>query len=110
LDGKPDFKFYVYIINEVTDLSEDNLYLFSKGITNKNFVVFLPTFSTFEEDVYEAVNKFQMEKFMTTIYDSRSLFAKYVYICIVKPNIKAYLPKEILDLITDMDYYNLGYS
>ena len=44
IDGKPDFEYYVYVITNVTDLSEDNLYIFSKGITNKNFIVIMPTY------------------------------------------------------------------
>lgn len=47
VDGKPDFEYYVYVITKVTDLSEDNLYIFSKGITHKNFIIFLPTYENF---------------------------------------------------------------
>lgn len=49
---KPAFKLYVYIITEVTDLSEQNLYIFSRGITNKNFVAFLPTYENFDDENY----------------------------------------------------------
>lgn len=40
----PDFKLFIYIISSVTDLSNDNLYVFSKGISNKSFLAFVPTF------------------------------------------------------------------
>ena len=40
----PDFKLFIYMISSVTDLSSDNLYVFSKGVSNKTFLAFVPTF------------------------------------------------------------------
>ena len=91
-------------------MSEDNLYIFSKGITNINFVAFLPTYSTFADDNYEAENKLKLDKFQTHIYDAKWLFSKYIYNCIKNLEIKAYLPLEVLNLVTDIDYYHLSYS
>lgn len=44
------------------------------------------------------------------MYDSKALFSQYIYNCIKNPKIKAYLPAEILGLITDMDYYHLSFA
>jgi len=52
IPDKPNFKLYVYVITEVTDLSEENRYIFSKGISNKKFIAFLPTYSDFDDENY----------------------------------------------------------
>jgi hypothetical protein len=41
---KTNFKLKIYIVENVTDLSEDNMYVFSKGIENREFIAFVPTF------------------------------------------------------------------
>lgn len=44
------------------------------------------------------------------MYNSKHLFAQYLYECIISDKIRAYLPPEVLSLITDMDAYPLGYQ
>lgn len=82
LEDIPDFKLLVYIVRDVTDLSEDNMYVFSKGITNRKFVAFVPTYETFDDDCYEGVEKLKYEKYMASIYDTKAEFALYIYRCI----------------------------
>ena len=85
------------------------MYVFSKGITNKIFIAFVPTFETFEDDSYEGVDRLRYEKHITHMYNSKYQFALYLYECITSDKIRAYLPPEVLSLVTDMDYYSLGY-
>ena len=79
-DEAPKFKLNIYIVKNVTDLSAENLYVFSKGITEKKFIAFVPTFfSTQDEFTEESTQRESYEKNDSWIYNSKEEFSHYLY-------------------------------
>lgn len=68
----------------------------------------MSTFATFEGDV-ESLSHTHYEKYHISLYNPKELFCQFVYQCMAKPSIKAYLPEGVIRLITDMDYYSLSF-
>jgi hypothetical protein len=107
LEENPELYVGVFICQQVTDLSEENIYLFEKGLKGKRFVVIAPTCETFDGDIEYSSNSYI--KFHQSLYNPKELFCKYMYECVAREDIKAYLPMEVLSLISDMDSYSISF-
>lgn len=92
----------------MTDLSEHNLYCFEKALKEKRFAAVMSTFATFEGES-ESMSHVQYEKYHISLYNPKELFCEFVYQCMARKAIKAYLPEGVLTLISDMDYYSLSF-
>ena len=108
LEERPSHELVVFIAREITDLSERNLYCFEKALKDKRFISVMSTFSTFEGEV-ESLSHTHYEKYHISLYHPKELFCQFVYQCMARQDIKAYLPEGILSLISDMDYYSLSF-
>ena len=71
----------VFIANSITDLDEQNIYCFEKGLKNKKFVAVLCTFHNFDTKHESSLQNF--EKYHYKLYNSKDLFCKYMYNCLV---------------------------
>lgn len=67
----------------------------------------LCTFQNFDSK-HENSNQ-NFEKYHYKLYNSKDLFCKYLYNCLVNPTIKPYLPSEVLSLISDIDFYSISF-
>jgi hypothetical protein len=103
----PDLEMVVFIAGEMTDANEENIYCFEKGLKDKNVVLIMCTHHEFNNSL-ERSNLY-FERFQFQFYNPKELFCEYVYKCLSHPDIKPYLPSEVLSLITDMTYYTISF-
>jgi hypothetical protein len=97
----------VFIVNEITDLDEYNLYCFKKGLRGKKFLLIICSHHYFEKEIHNDNEYYQT--FHYQLYNPKELFCQYLYACLASPAIRPYLPFQVLKLITDMNYYSLSY-
>lgn len=107
LQENPQLQLVVFIADSITDLDEKNIGCFQRGLRNKKFVAVLSTFNSFQNKIENNLQNFQ--KYHYKLYNSKDLFCKYMYSCLINPFIKPYLPSNVLSLISDIDYYSISF-
>lgn len=100
-DGSP----IIFLIQRITNFDYKDIPILHKSLDKGHYSIVIPTYkSLIEIDSMNYTGYYHM-----ILYNHKQLFVQFMINAVMDSELKAYLPCEILELISDLDYYPISY-
>ena len=100
-DGTP----IIFMVKKITAFDYADVPVLHKSLDRGSYYIIIPTFKELTEiDTLNYTEFNYME-----LYNQKQLFVQFMLHALMDSELKAYLPSDVLNLITDMDYYPISF-